>query len=122
VELFWDGLYILPFQAISSVIVRKQKVIVTVPQKAIPEQDTTDFITNKNIKTMDNINVLPIFNSILYSFLGIAILLVCYFIIEKLTPEKTWHEIAQNKNIALAIVFGAFIIGISMIISAAIHG
>ncbi|WP_288438597.1 DUF350 domain-containing protein [uncultured Chryseobacterium sp.] len=71
---------------------------------------------------MDNINLLPILNSVLYSFLGIAILLVCYFIIEKLTPEKTWHEIAQNKNIALAIVFGAFIIGISMIISAAIHG
>ncbi|REC49128.1 DUF350 domain-containing protein [Chryseobacterium pennipullorum] len=71
---------------------------------------------------MDNINFLPILNSVLYSFLGIAILLLCYFIIEKLTPEKTWHEIAQNKNIALAIVFGAFIIGISMIISAAIHG
>ncbi|KFF08395.1 DUF350 domain-containing protein [Chryseobacterium luteum] len=71
---------------------------------------------------MDNINLLPIFNSVLYSILGIAILLICYFIIEKLTPEKTWHEISQNKNIALAIVFGAFIIGISMIISAAIHG
>lgn len=91
-------------------------------QKAIPEQDFTDIITNKKYKTMDNFNLLPIFNSVLYSFLGIAILLICYFIIEKLTPEKTWHEIAQNKNIALAIVFGAFIIGISMIISAAIHG
>jgi len=71
---------------------------------------------------MNTINLLPIINSVLYSLLGIAILLVCYFIIEKLTPEKTWHEIAKNRNIALAIVFGAFIIGISMIISAAIHG
>jgi uncharacterized membrane protein YjfL (UPF0719 family) len=49
-------------------------------------------------------------------------LLVCYLIIEKITPEKTWHEIAHNKNTALAIIFGAFIIGISIIISAAIHG
>ncbi|WP_374464930.1 DUF350 domain-containing protein [Chryseobacterium sp.] len=71
---------------------------------------------------MDSINFLPILNSVLYSFLGIAILLTYYFIIEKITPEKTWHEIARNKNIAIAIVFGAFIIGISMIISAAIHG
>jgi putative membrane protein len=71
---------------------------------------------------MDQINFLPIINSVIYSFLGIAILLVCYVIIEKITPEKTWHEIAQNKNTALAIIFGAFIIGISIIISAAIHG
>ena len=71
---------------------------------------------------MDKINLLPIINSILYSFLGIGILLLCYFIIEKLTPERTWHEISKNQNVALAIIFGAFIIGISIIISAAIHG
>ena len=71
---------------------------------------------------MENINFLPAINSVIYSFLGIAILLVCYVIIEKLTPEKTWHEIAQNKNVALAIIFGAFIIGISIIIGSAIHG
>ena len=64
----------------------------------------------------------PIINSVLFSFLGITILLIGYFIIEKLTPEKTWKEIVENKNIALAIIFGAFIIWISMIISAAIHG
>lgn len=71
---------------------------------------------------MENINFLPVINSLIYSFLGIAILLVCYFVIEKLTPEKTWHEIAQNKNVALAIIFGSFIIGISIIIGSAVHG
>ncbi|KPH11331.1 MULTISPECIES: DUF350 domain-containing protein [Chryseobacterium] len=71
---------------------------------------------------MENINYVPIINSVLYSFLGIIILLICYFILEKITPERTWHEISQNKNTALAIVFGAFIIGISIIIGAAIHG
>ena len=71
---------------------------------------------------MGEIHWIPIINSVLFSFLGIIILLIGYFIIEKLTPEKTWKEIVENKNIALAIIFGAFIIGISMIISAAIHG
>lgn len=71
---------------------------------------------------MENINLLPVINSVIYSFLGIAILLICYVIIEKLTPEKTWHEISQNKNIALAIIFGSFIIGISIIIGSAVHG
>lgn len=64
----------------------------------------------------------PLINSVLFSFVGLAILLISYFIIEKLTPENTWREIVQGRNIALAIVFAAFIIGISIIISGAIHG
>jgi uncharacterized membrane protein YjfL (UPF0719 family) len=71
---------------------------------------------------MDIILMKPVFNSILFSLLGIFILLIGYYIIEKLTPENTWKEISSNNNIALAIVFASFIIGISMIISAAIHG
>ncbi|KAA5538175.1 MAG: DUF350 domain-containing protein [Myroides sp.] len=61
-------------------------------------------------------------NSAIYSILGIIILLIAYLIVEKLTPENSWKEIVENKNIALAIVFAGFIIGISMIISAALHG
>ncbi|MCV9929988.1 DUF350 domain-containing protein [Flavobacterium sp. LS1R49] len=71
---------------------------------------------------MDLIHLQPIVNSIIFSLIGIVILLVAYFIIEKITPENTWKEVAQKNNIAVAIVFAAFIIGISMIISAAIHG
>jgi len=71
---------------------------------------------------MDILSLKPIINSVLFSLLGIAILLIGYLIIEKITPENTWKEIVQKNNIALAIVFGALIIGISMIISAAIHG
>ncbi|MCC9072153.1 DUF350 domain-containing protein [Flavobacterium sp. F-65] len=71
---------------------------------------------------MDLIHLQPIVNSIIFSLIGIVILLVAYFIIEKITPENTWKEIVQKNNIAVAIVFAAFIIGISMIVSAAIHG
>lgn len=71
---------------------------------------------------MEEILLRPVINSVLYSFLGFVILLLCYFILEKLTPENTWKEIVQNKNTALAIVFAAFILGISLIIGFAIHG
>ncbi|VXC02428.1 conserved hypothetical protein [Flavobacterium sp. 9AF] len=64
----------------------------------------------------------PVLASITYSLLGFAILLLCYFIIEKITPEKSWKEIVENKNTALAIVLAAFILGISFIIGMAIHG
>ena len=61
-------------------------------------------------------------NSVVYSLVGIVILLIAYLIVEKLTPENSWKEIVENKNMALAIIFGSFIIGISLIISAALHG
>lgn len=81
------------------------------------------FIINnlKKYSIMD-ISFAPILNSVLFSAIGFAILLLSYFVIEKITPENTWKEIVQKNNIAVAIVFAAFIIGISMIISAAIHG
>ena len=64
----------------------------------------------------------PVVASIIYSLLGFVILLLCYFIIEKITPEKSWKEIVENKNTALAIVLASFILGISFIIGMAIHG
>ena len=60
--------------------------------------------------------------SVIYSIIGVTVLLVAYWIMERLTPEKSWKEIVENKNLALAIVFGAMILGISIIIAAAIHG
>ncbi|MBO9150788.1 DUF350 domain-containing protein [Chitinophaga sp. GCM10012297] len=60
--------------------------------------------------------------SIVYSVIGIIILLVSFWIIEKLTPENTWKELVQNKNMAIAVVFAAYIIAIAIIISSAIHG
>lgn len=71
---------------------------------------------------MEDILLKPVLNSVLYSMLGFFILLICYYILEKLTPENTWKEIVQNKNTALAIVLAAFILGISLIIGFAIHG
>lgn len=71
---------------------------------------------------MEYIAVKGIVNALIFSGIGIIVLILSYFLLEKLTPENTWKELVINKNIALAIVFGAFIIGISLIISAAIHG
>lgn len=68
------------------------------------------------------INLKYVFASVLYSFIGIAILLVSFWVIEKITPENLWKEILVNKNMALALMAGAFMIAIAIIISSAIHG
>ncbi len=64
----------------------------------------------------------PLIASIIFSLIGIVILIVTFFIVEKIAPENLWKEIVQNKNNALAIMAGAFMIAIAMIISAALHG
>lgn len=64
----------------------------------------------------------PIINSILYSFLGIAILVVSFILLEVLTPKHNLRkEILENKNVALAILAGTFMLAVAIIIASAIH-
>ncbi|MNI63599.1 hypothetical protein D3C87_994230 [compost metagenome] len=67
------------------------------------------------------INIKYIIASLVYSILGIVVLFIAFWIIEKITPENLWKEILEKQNLALAIVFAAFIIAIAIIISSAIH-
>ena len=57
----------------------------------------------------------------IFSLLGIVMLIVGFFIIDKLTPYSLWKEIVENKNVALAILLGAALLGISNIVASAIH-
>jgi uncharacterized membrane protein YjfL (UPF0719 family) len=59
--------------------------------------------------------------SIVYSFIGIIILGISFWIFEKVTPENVWKEIIEKQNVALAIVSAAFMIAIALIIASAIH-
>lgn len=67
------------------------------------------------------INLHYVLNSILYSMIGIVILVISFYIIEHLTPQNIYKEVVDNKNSAVAIVAAAFIIAIAIIISSAIH-
>ncbi len=59
--------------------------------------------------------------SIIYSVVGIIILVVSFWVVEKITPENTWKEIVTNKNNAVAIIAAAYILAIAIIIASAIH-
>ena len=63
----------------------------------------------------------PMLNAIIYAGLGIAIFVIAFMIIDKLTPFHLWNEIVREKNIALAILLGAMSIGMCIIIAAAVH-
>ena len=62
------------------------------------------------------------FGSMLYALIGVLIFLVCFVIVDKLTPYQLWVQIVEEKNVALAIVVGSIAIAIGLIVAAAIHG
>jgi uncharacterized membrane protein YjfL (UPF0719 family) len=64
----------------------------------------------------------PIVDSLIYSLVGTLVLLASFWLIEKLLPFSLTKEIAEDQNVGLGIILGAFILGISIIISSAIRG
>ncbi|MBI3966945.1 MAG: DUF350 domain-containing protein [Chloroflexi bacterium] len=60
--------------------------------------------------------------SLLFSVLGFILLFVGYKILDLLTPEHMGKQIFEEKNVAAAIFGAGFIIGLSIIIAASIHG
>ena len=63
-----------------------------------------------------------VLGSILYAFIGVAVLWLSFVVIDKITPYNLWEELVQKKNVAVAIVVGAMFIAIGSIVAAAIHG
>ncbi len=60
--------------------------------------------------------------AIVFSIVGIIVFFICLLIMDKLTPFSIIKEIFEEHNEALAIIVGAIVLGISVIIAAAILG
>ena len=59
---------------------------------------------------------------VLFSALGIAMAVIGYKVFDKLTPGDLHREIIENRNVAAAILGGAIILGVCVIIAAAMLG
>ena len=58
----------------------------------------------------------------IFTAFGLIVFGIAFLIIVKATPFSIRKEIEEDQNVALAVVIGAVIIGIALIISAAIQG
>ena len=57
-----------------------------------------------------------------FTIFGLLMFALAYGIIIKATPFSIRKELEEDQNVALAIVIGAVILGIALIVAAAIHG
>lgn len=63
-----------------------------------------------------------ILNVAIFALAGLLLFALAFFIMGKATPFSIRKEIEEDQNVALAIVIGSVIIGIALIIVAAIVG
>lgn len=57
-----------------------------------------------------------------YTVFGIVIFGLAFWLITKLVPFSMRKEIEEDQNTALAIMVGAVLLGLAIIIAATIHG
>lgn len=58
----------------------------------------------------------------IFALLGMALFGLAWFIVVKISPFSIRKEIEEDQNTALGIILGCVILGISIIIAAAVSG
>ena len=60
--------------------------------------------------------------AVIFSLIGLGFFGIAFWLITKLAPFSVRKEIEEDQNTSLGIVIGSIIIGIALIVSAAMHG
>ena len=72
------------------------------------------------VKIEELANVL--ISALVFVVLGLIIFAIAFFVLDKFLPYSVHKEIEEDQNTALGIIIGSMLIGIAIIIAAAIHG
>lgn len=63
-----------------------------------------------------------VLQTLVWVFVGVAMFALAFWIMAKLSPFSIRKEIEQDQNVAMAVIMAAVILGIALIVAAAIHG
>ena len=63
-----------------------------------------------------------VISTLVFSFIGLGTFAVFFLVLPHILPFSLKKEMEEDQNTALGIVIGALVIGIALIISAAIGG
>lgn len=61
-------------------------------------------------------------STVVFVLIGLVFFGIAFWIITKVAPFSVRKEIEEDQNTALGIVIGSVIIGVALIVSAALHG
>ncbi|HQU84826.1 MAG TPA: DUF350 domain-containing protein [Pyrinomonadaceae bacterium] len=67
--------------------------------------------------------LLPVLiTTVIFVGIGLVVFAIAFFIVVKVAPFSVKKEIEEDQNTSLAIIIGAIIIGVAIIIASAING
>ena len=68
-------------------------------------------------------DLLPVLTTtVIFVAIGLIVFAIAFVIVVFVSPFSVKKEIEEDQNVSLAIIIGAIIIGVAMIISSAIQG
>jgi uncharacterized membrane protein YjfL (UPF0719 family) len=69
---------------------------------------------------MMNVNVF--LNTLIYTIFGVIVFGIAFFAMVKLSPFPIRKELEEDHNVAVAVLMASVILGLAIIIAAALHG
>ena len=83
----------------------------------------TDLLTAMPAMIIKLEELLPVVTTtVVFVAIGLVVFTIAFLLVVLIAPFSVKKEIEDDQNISLAVIIGSIIIGIAMIISAAIHG
>lgn len=82
----------------------------------------TTFAADEEVATRHPLNPEYLLASVVFAAIGVAVFMVVFWLMVKISPFSVRKEIEEDQNTSLAVIMGAVMIGIAIIIAAAIHG
>ncbi|MBZ4415091.1 DUF350 domain-containing protein [Myxococcus sp. RHSTA-1-4] len=68
------------------------------------------------------VSVQGVLASVIYSLIGLAVFVAGFYVIRLILPFDVHKELEADQNTAVGVVIGSFIIGLAIIVAAAISG
>jgi putative membrane protein len=62
------------------------------------------------------------FSTLLYTVFGVVVFAIAFWAMIKISPFPIRHELETDHNVAVAILMASVILGLAIIIAAALHG
>ncbi len=71
---------------------------------------------------MSDLNATTFLSTLVYTIFGVIVFAIAFWVMVKVSPFPIRKEIETDHNTAVAILMAAVILGLSIIIAAALHG
>jgi hypothetical protein len=82
------------------------------------ESTSADWFDWRDVKHL----LTQVFTTIIFLIVGLAFFALSDWLVERVLPRSLRKGIEEDKNVALAIVIASVILGVALIVSAAIRG